>query len=127
MSKDMKALYLSTKGDDTIDLPVPLEVENYLCSIVEMSGKVNTLKEDLFLCCDICKESFMGEIMMPVLRSIKRKANGMVNNDINHVIWLRVMRTHISNIHLYISDEYGEIKTVDKNKLKCTLLFIPPK
>ena len=25
----MKALYLSTKGDDTIDLPVPLEVENY--------------------------------------------------------------------------------------------------
>ena len=26
----MKALYLSTKDDDTIDLPVPLEVENYL-------------------------------------------------------------------------------------------------
>ena len=45
----MKDLYLSTKGDDTIDLPVPLEVENYLCGIVEMSGKVNTFKEDLFL------------------------------------------------------------------------------
>ena len=84
----MKALYLSTKGDDTIDLPVPLEVENYLCGIVEMSGKVNTFKEDLFLCCDICEESFMGEIIMPVLRSIKRKTNGMVNNDICHVIWL---------------------------------------
>ena len=51
----------------------------------------------------------------------------MVNNDINHVIWLRVMRPHMSNIHLYISNEQGEIKTVDKNKLKCTLLFIPPK
>ena len=127
MGKDMKALYLSTKGDDTIDLPVPLEVENYLCGIVEMSGKVNTFKEDLFLCCDICEESFMGEIMMPVLRSIKRKTNGMVNNDINHVIWLRVMRPHIRNIRLYTSDEHGEIKTVDKNKLKCTLLFIPPK
>ena len=69
----------------------------------------------------------MGEIMMPVLRSIKRKTNGMVNNDINHVIWLRVMRPHISNIRLYISDEHGEIKTVDQKKLKCTLLFIPPK
>ena len=69
----------------------------------------------------------MGEIMMPVLRSIKRKTNGMVNNDIYDVIWLRVMRPHISNICLYISDEHGEIKTVDKNKLKCTLLFIPPK
>ena len=69
----------------------------------------------------------MGEIMMPVLRSTKRKTNGMVNNDINHVIWLRVMRPNIINIRLYISDEHGEIKTVDKNKLKCTLLFIPPK
>ena len=51
----------------------------------------------------------------------------MVNNDINYVIWLRVMGPHISNIRLYISDEHGEIKTVDKKKLKCTLLFIPPK
>ena len=123
----MKALYLSTQGDDTIDLPVPLEVENYLCGIVEMSGKVNTFKGDLFLCCHICEESYMGENMIPVLRSIKRKTNGMVINDINHVIWLPVMRPHISNIRLYISDESGEIKTVDKNKLNCTLLFVPSK
>ena len=74
-----------------------------------------------------CEESYMGENMMPVLRSIKRKTNGMIINDINHVIWLRVMRPHISNIRLYISDEFGEIKTVDKNKLNCTLLFVPPK
>ena len=67
----------------------------------------------------------MGEIMMPVVRSIKRKVNGLVTNDINHMIWLRVMRPHMSNICLYISDQSGEIKTVDKNKLKCTLLFIP--
>ena len=92
--------------------------------VVKMSGKVNTFKGDLFLCCDICEESYMGENMMPVLRSIKRKTNGMVMNDINHVIWLRVMRPHIS---LYISDEFGEIKTVGKNKLNCTLLFVPSK
>ena len=91
-----------------------------------MSGKVNTFKGDLFLCCDICEESDIGENMMPVLRSIKRKTNGMIINDINHVIWLRVMRPHIRYIRLYISDEFGEIKTVDKNKLNCTLLFVPP-
>ena len=85
MSEHMKALYLSTKGDDTIDLPVPLEVKNYLCRVVEMSGKVNK-KGDLFLCCDICEESYIGENMMPVLRSIQRKTNGMIINDINHVI-----------------------------------------
>ena len=127
MSEHVKTLYLSTKGDNAIDLPVPLEVKNYQCGVVEMSGKVNTFKGDLFLCCDICEESYMGENMMPVLRSIKRKTNGMIINDINHVIWLCVMRPHISNICLYISDEFGQIKTVDKNKLNCTLLFVPPK
>ena len=65
--------------------------------------------------------------MMPVLRSIKRKANGLVVNDINHVVWLRVMRPHISNIRFYIANVNGEILTVDNNKLKCTLLFIPPR
>ena len=43
-------------------------------------------KGDLFLCCNICDESFMGEIMMPVVGSIKRKVNGLVTNDINHMI-----------------------------------------
>ena len=120
----MKALYLSTKGDDALDLPVPLEVENYLRGIVEMSDKVNTFKEDLFLCCDICEESFMGEIMMPVLRSIKRKTNGMVNNDISHMIWLRVMRPHISNIHLYISDEYAYKSKTFRSLYSHALLII---
>ena len=128
MNKHMKALYVTTDGDDTVDLPVPLEVEGYACGIIDMTGKINnSFKGDLFLCCDICEESFVGDIMMPVLRSIKRKANGLVVNDINHVVWLRVMRPHISNIRFYIANVNGEILTVDNNKLKCTLLFIPPR
>ena len=39
MSEHMKALYLSTKGDDTIDLPVQLEVENYLCGLLKCQEK----------------------------------------------------------------------------------------
>ena len=62
MSEHMKALYLSTKGDDTIDLPVPLEVKNYLCGVVEMSGKVNTFKGDLFLCCAFVKNHIWVKI-----------------------------------------------------------------
>ena len=124
----MKALYVTTFGDDTIDLPVPLEVEGYACGIIEMTGKINNkFKGEFFLCCDICEESFVGEIRMPVLRNIKRKATGLIINDINHVVRLRVMRPHISNIRFYIANVNGEILTVDNSKLKCTLLFIPPK
>ena len=93
-----------------------------------MVGKIHSsIKGDLFLCCDICEESFVGGIMMPVLRSIKRKTNGLVINDINHMVWLRVMRPHISNIRFYIANGNGEIITVENSKLKCTLLFIPPR
>ena len=44
----MKVLYLTTTGDDTIELPTPLDIEGYLCGIVELAGKVVNLKEIYF-------------------------------------------------------------------------------
>ena len=77
----MKALFLSTSGDNTLDLPLPLEVEGYGCGIIEISGQIDSLKsEQLFLCCDICEESFTGKTMMPILRNIKRRTNGIIIN-----------------------------------------------
>ena len=52
MSERMKVIYISTTGDNTLELPTPLDVEGYLCGIVELAGKVVNLKGDLFLCCD---------------------------------------------------------------------------
>ena len=52
--------------------------------IVELAGKVVNLKGNLFLCCDFCEESFVGDIKLQVLRCIKRKQTGIVYNDINH-------------------------------------------
>ena len=123
----MKVLYITTTGDSTLELPTPLDVEGYLCGIVELAGKVVNLKGDLFLCCDFCEESVVGVIKLPVLRCIKRKQTGIVYNDINHVIWLKVIRPNIHSIRLYIANEKGEINTVEKSKLKCTLVLTPPK
>ena len=122
----MKALYLSTTGDETIELPTTLEVEGYGVGVIEMSGKVkNGFKDRLFLCCDICEESYVNGIKMPILRMLNRNSNGLVNKGINHVIWLQVMRPNITSIRLYIADEFGKIVSVDKNILNCTLLFVP--
>ena len=120
----MNAVYLTTQGDTTTELPVTLEIEGYGCGVIEMSGKVVGSKP-LYLCCDICEESTVGELRMPVLRFINTNKNGLVNKSIDHVIWLRVMRPAISRIRLYIADENGEIVSVEDNKLQCTLLFIP--
>ena len=87
----MKVLYLTTTGDETIELPTPLDIEGYLCGIVELAGKVVNLKVDLFLCCDFCEDSVVCDIKIPVLRCLKRKQTGIVYNYINHMIWLKVM------------------------------------
>ena len=122
----MNAVYLTTNGDTTTELPIPLEAEGYGCGIIEMTGRVkNGFRENLYLCCDICEESYVKEIRLPVLRYINRNSNGMINKGIDHVIWLRVMRPNISSIRLYIADENGEIVLVEGNRLNCTLLFIP--
>ena len=121
----MKSLYVSTSGDTTLEVPIPLDVEGCLCGIIEMSGRLSTYKGDLFLCSDICEESLVGDIVMPVLRKISRRANGVIINDVNHVIWLRLMRPQITSLRFYIVNSLGEImsfggKIVYKLDLKGT-------
>ena len=123
----MKSLYISTSGDTILELPVPLELDRCVCGIIEMSGRLSTYKGDLYLCSDICEESLVGDIVIPVLHKINRRTNGVVINDINHVIWLRLMRPQITSIHFYIVNARGDIMLSEDDKLKCTLLFTSSK
>ena len=69
----MNAVYLTTDGDTTTILPIPLEVESNGCGVIEMTGKVqNGFNHPLYLCCDTCEESTVGNIKIPVLRFINR-------------------------------------------------------
>ena len=119
----MKSLYITTSGDTTLELPIPMDVDGYVCGIIELNGKLSTYRGDIFLCSDICKKSFAGDTVMPVLQNIKRRTNGVIINDINHVIWLRVIRPNINSIRFYIANAYGEILSFGEEKLKCTLVF----
>ena len=127
----MKVVYLSTSGDDTVILPYPIVGDDYICGIVEMNGKVLNPKEstknpyrNLYLCSNVVDESFVTDLKIPVMRMIPRR-NNLVNVDFKKIIWLKVNRPHISSIRLYIADESGEIVSLPKNKLNCTLLFVP--
>ena len=123
MGKNMKSLYISTNGDTTLELPVPLDVEGCVCGIIEMSGKLTTYNGDLFLCSDICEESVAGTTIMPVLRNIRRRPNGIIINDVNHVIWLKLKRPKITSMRFYIANARGDVMSFGDDKLKCTLLF----
>ena len=67
----MKAVYLSTNGDPTTVLPFPLEVQGFGCGVVEINGKVFLPKNkkyisNLYLCCNIVEDSFVGNFKIPV-------------------------------------------------------------
>ena len=92
---------------------------------LEQNNYDDGFTNNLYLCSDIVEESDVGNIKIPVLRSLKRK-NG-IPVEINNVVWLCVKRPSISRIRLYIADDRGKVFSLPKNTLNCTLLFIPPK
>ena len=73
----MNALYLSTCEDVITELATSLEVEGYGCGV--LTAKVcSGFREDLYLCCDICEESFIDGTKMPILRMLDRYSNGEI-------------------------------------------------
>ena len=82
-------------------------------------------QEDLFLCCNLVEESYVGKLKLPVLRYLKRNISGFINGSIDHVIWLKVTQPIINEVRIYICDKNGHIISLPKNKLNCTLLLIP--
>ena len=62
---------------------------------------------------------------MPILQAIIRRNNIVTSGQLQELIWLKVMRPTISSIRLYIADNNGDIVSLPRNKLNCTLLFTP--
>lgn len=126
----MNAVYAWTNGDTITHLAETLEIEGYGIGIVEIYGrpKIDSKYKNkaLFLCSDICQDTYVGSIKLPVLRMLMTNSNSAVTtHDIKKVIWLRVTRRSINHIRLYICDEKGELVSLGNKRLNCTLLFIP--
>ena len=45
----MNAVYLSSSGDTTTQLPIPLEIQGYGFGVIEMTGKFIIVKKNLYI------------------------------------------------------------------------------
>ena len=124
----MKVFYLRTNGYSITELPTILEAEGYWCGVVEITGRMSYSKsEPVYLCSDICEESVVGNNKLPVLRRVKRDAQGIVKAAIHNIIWLEVTRPRITSIKLYLSNGEGDLISLKPHHLHCTLLIVPNK
>ena len=121
-------LHLQTNGDSIINFDIPLEYNGYGIGLVSVTGKLaENMEKQLFLCSDIIEESFVGNKKLPVLHALRRKENGFLYSNIFNILYLRIVRPTISSIRLYICDEEGQIVSLKKKHLNCTLLIVPTK
>ena len=114
--------------DITINLKCPLlEASQYCVALSEITGRIQSKDErkktPLYLCCDICEDSNVMDVKMPVLRQIIRSQGGNITNTLNSKFWMNIVRDEITQIRLYISDIYGELQPLSNCLLNGTLLF----
>lgn len=129
----MSAFYLKTTGDSTITLAERLDIENYACGLMDVSGQLipendENFEEEYFLCSSISEDVFVNNTKLPVLRRLKfKKSNGIVNSMFRKIIWLKVISEPISKINIYITDSKGKRVSFRGKGLVCTLLLRPNK
>ena len=120
-------LYFTFEGENTFQLAKTINTDKYLCGICNLEGKIVTpnykKSQRLFLCSDICQESYVNSLKLPILCEMIRNQGGSVINEFYNITWLRILRPTISSLKLYICDEEGSTVAFDSGELRCSLLF----
>ncbi len=139
IDKDTTVLYLSMKEPDhyTPIFEVSKDMSHMMCGLFNVHGTIVLEKSKplsdgeprLFLCSDLCASSSFvaGKAKLPILRQLVVSKDGSVNMDIHNVLYLETSNKIFRNIRMYITDETGNIPSVERCSLNCTVLVFPKK
>ena len=133
MERDHYYLYIShTEGihsqdsanDFTIELPSELQLKgNWFCGLTEIDFKCKEANKHVYLCTDICQDSFVNKRRIPVLRCIFLKKK-QVNEIYNSVYYVKVTRESLRNLRIFIKDEDMKPTSFESATLTCTLHLV---
>jgi len=120
-------LYLSTNGDEVTTLAEAISSNGQCAAVVEISGKINrkqdSLLRPLYLCCDFVENANLHTRKLPILKQFTTNRQGYVNSSVGHVIWMKVTRSRLSQVRLYICDDDGETVSFTGRGIYCTLVL----
>lgn len=109
-----------------IQLCSPLNVTGYAVSVLSFHGDFDpedAETDSLFLCSNICKESYLNEGIAPILFQINKKSVF----EFSSTIWYPVNRNILTSLKLYILNSKGERPSFRTCHFTCSLVFVPVK
>ncbi len=126
------AFYLRTTGDTVNNVfPENKTLDNHMVGVFSVHGSVKTQTPNapIFLCCDLCETSVVGDYgSLPILRQLRledtprKDGSHQVVNDFSRVLWINTVNTPFTSVRLYLTNGEGRLVNVDDCKLYCTLL-----
>lgn len=131
MIRDAITIHVSAEnGEAVVPLAQTLNIKGYVLGLFNISGFLkewNSTKLSLYLCVDLVRESFVNEVMLPVVHALTTINRSSIVADISNPIWLKTNREYVNTVHVYLTDEQGVKRSFDDSLLRCTLVLIPPK
>ena len=134
LSSDDSLNYFSgnTPADFFVKLPHSFILEGlWECALVQFQFVHEFFSDpplDLFVCADICSESFMKDSKPPVLRRIHNSyspsdPSNVVESQISNLFYIPIIKEFVDVIHVYILDKNKDLVSFSKGPSSVTLHF----
>ena len=108
----------NSSTDFTVEFPHPYQLDGkWTCSLTEIYAKVT--KTTLYVCADICEESYADNTMAPILRVLHKTNKRLITFD--EAINIPIKTGTLNRIRIFIRDD--QFKLIDEQlpTLWCTL------
>ena len=87
-------------------------------------GYAESANRNIYICSDICQQSFVKDRMLPVLTRLYIDSNNdsaVKEVTITNPIYIPIVQYFSQDLHIYITDDYGEIISLSNGPTKLTL------
>lgn len=92
------------------------------------SRSINFMRgiSSIFLYCDICQDSIVGDVMAPLLRTVHFKRNNYgdpINILYTNPVFIPLCKSFINSIEIILMDDLGQLIPIEEGKTIVTLQF----
>ena len=109
-------------GDFTIELPLPYDLQGqWMCGLKDISISVG--EDVLYVCSDICEESYAEDTMIPILRALQ-SSKGKKTQPYFHFddpMYVKIKPNVLTRLRIFIRDSKLESPTLQDPIVRCIL------